>query len=348
MAWQNVPAQPRAIRFLRQMVLRQRVSHALLLTGMAGIGKSALAKEFAKLVNCHDPQDGNCCDACNACRKIDGGMHPDVITLAPEGQFFKIEQIRGLQGALRFRPFEGRMRVIIIQDGHLLREQAGNALLKILEEPPRHHVFLLLALEPQMLLPTLVSRCCQVRLQPLPDAWIAGHLTEQYQMAEDQAAQTARQAMGSLVRARQLVESEHLTQRQKVLAMVENLAQAPMIEFFLFTSQWVKESQDLAQDLEILQLWLHEWIIRRLVGEGAQGPDVAPMAAVSNRLDTVPIEHMFTVLQHIDQAVQHLRGNANRQLTLEGVGLIIKDLLYGKGSWNSIPGGWQGLPLQSG
>ena len=122
MAWQNVPAQPRAIRFLRQMVLRQRVSHALLLTGMAGIGKSALAKEFAKLVNCRDPQDGNCCDACDACRKIDGGMHPDVITLAPEGQFFKVEQIRGLQGQLRFRPFEGRMRVIIIQDGHLLLE----------------------------------------------------------------------------------------------------------------------------------------------------------------------------------------------------------------------------------
>jgi DNA polymerase III subunit delta' len=61
----------------------------------------------------------------------------------------------------------------------------------------------------------------------------------------------------------------------------------------------------------------------------------------------IPIEYMFSVYQHVEQALQHLRGNANRQLTLEGVCLIIKDLLYGEGNWYSIPGGWQDLPLQS-
>jgi DNA polymerase III subunit delta' len=252
-----------------------------------------------------------------------------------------------MQSQLRFRPFEGNKRVIIVQDAQQFKEEAANAFLKVLEEPPRDHVFLLLALEPQMLLPTLVSRCCQVRLQPLPDSWLAKHLVDAYQMAEGQAVQAARQAMGSLTRARQLVESKHLEHRRKVLARVEELAQAPMIDFFQATSLWAKETQDLGQDLEILQFWLRDGIVSRLLGEDVPGPGVAREDPFAGRFHEVPIDYMFTVHQHIDQALRHLRGNANRQLTLEGVCLIIKDLVYGEGSWYSIPGGWQDLPLQS-
>jgi len=345
MSWHSVPPQPRAIFFLRQVASRRRIPHALLLTGMTGIGKAALAREFAKLINCIHPSDGECCNSCASCHRIDGGHHPDVIWVAPEGQFIKIEQIRGLQGRLRFRPFEGKTRVIIIQDGQQLREEAGNALLKILEEPPRHNVFLLLALEPQMLLPTLVSRCCQVRLQPLPDAWIAQYLIEHHEIPVGQAELVATEALGSLARALQLVESNQLAQRQKVLANVEDLANAPMLEFFQTTSQWVKESQDLLRDLEILQSWVRDGIIRRLRGNEPREQGTTVVELESRALQTIPIDHMFAVHEHIDQAMQHLRGNANRQLTLEGVCLVIKDLLYGKGTWNSISGGWQDLPL---
>jgi DNA polymerase III subunit delta' len=347
MSWEDLPAQPRAVRFLRQLVQRQRVPHALLLTGMAGVEKAALAVEFAKLVNCHNPHDGNCCAVCSACHKIQGGFHPDVVTVAPDGQFIKIEQVRAVKGQLRFRPFEGLKRVIIVQDAHRLREEAGNALLKILEEPPRDHIFVLLALDPQMLLPTLVSRCCQVRLQPLPDIWLTRHLMDQYQMTEEEAAPVARQAMGSLVRARQLVESKHLEHHQWVLARVQELAHASMTDFFQGTSQWVKESQDLGHDLEILQFWLRDGIVSRLLAGGVTGRGASHGDSKSDCLRVVPIDYVFSVYQHVEQALQQLRGNANRQLTLEGVCLIIKDLLYGQGDWYSIPGGWQDLSLQS-
>jgi DNA polymerase-3 subunit delta' len=345
MSWEKVPPQPRAIRFLRQLAERGRIPHALLLTGMTGIGKVALAREFAKLVNCLQPADGDVCDGCAACHKIDSGHHPDVLWLAPDGQFIKIEQIRSMQGRLRFRPFEGKNRVIIIQDAQQLREEAGNALLKVLEEPPRDNILLLLALEPQMLLPTLVSRCCQVRLQPLPDAWIAQYLAQHHGLAADQAEQVASRALGSLTRALQLVETDQLAQRQKVLSTIKELGDTPILELFQTTAQWAKETQDLLQDLEILQSWVRDGIIRRLRGSGPRELDSAAMAPESCVLTAVPIDHMFAVHEHIDRAMQHVRGNANRQLTLEGVCLIIKDLLYGKGNWNSIPGGWQDLSL---
>jgi DNA polymerase III subunit delta' len=345
MSWDKIPPQPRAIRFLRQLAERERIPHALLLTGMTGIGKAALAKEFAKLVNCLQPADGEVCDGCAACHKIDSGHHPDLIWLAPDGQFIKIEQIRSLQGRLRFRPFEGKNRVIVIQDAQQLREEAGNALLKILEEPPRNNIILLLALEPQMLLPTLVSRCCQVRLQPLPDAWIAHYLVQNHGLPAGRAEQVASQALGSLTRALQMVETDQLEQRQKVLATLNDLGNAPMLDFFQTTAKWAKETQDLLQDLDILQSWVRDGIMRRLRGHGPRELGTAAMEPESRVLTSIPIDHMFAVHEHIDRAMQHVRGNANRQLTLEGVCLIIKDLVYGKGNWNSIPGGWQDLSL---
>jgi DNA polymerase III subunit delta' len=342
-SFQDIPGQPRAKRFLQQLVRNGRIPHALLLSGMAGIGKAGLAREFAKLVNCEHSADGDCCDACAACRKIDHGNHPDLIWLRPEGQFIKIEQIRALQARLRFRPFEGKSRVIVIEEAHQFREEAGNALLKLLEEPPQHNIFLLITLEPQMLLPTLVSRCCQVRVQPLPDAWIARHLTEDHRLPPEQAEQVARLALGSLKRARQLIESEQLTHQQQILQTVEDMGDMPMLDFFQRTAQWAKESKDLEQDLEVLQFWLRDLIILRL--QGAL-PEPSPFSCSDRTWRAVTRtsrDCLFELYQQLDQALQRLRLNANKQLTLEGICLTIKDQLYGQGDWNSFSRGWQDL-----
>lgn len=346
MGFHNMAAQSRAQRFLQQLVRVGRVPHALLFSGMAGIGKAALAREFAKLLNCRGEDPADCRDRCASCRKIATGQHPDLLWLAPEGNFIKIEQIRSLRGRLRFRPFEAKWRIVVIQDAQQLKEEAANALLKMLEEPPQWNVILLLVLEPQMLLPTLVSRCCQVRLQPLEDAQITDYLISTHEMTPTRARQLTRMAAGSLDRARQLTETGELAALNMILETTRDLARMTLIDFFQHMEQWAKQSSSLDRDLEVIQVWLRDLIIYRLLDRAVGEREPLELALPEQNRDAiqgVPIDRLFDLYQHMASAVQHLRRNANRQLTLEGVCLTIKDVLYGEGSWDSFSRGMQDL-----
>jgi DNA polymerase-3 subunit delta' len=342
MSIQGMPGQPRAKRFLRQIIVKGHVPHALLFTGMAGIGKAAAAREFAKALNCLSPSDGDGCDECLSCRKIAADNHSDFLWIASEGNFIKLDQIRSLRERVRFRPFEGKWRVVVLQDAHKLKEEAGNALLKLLEEPPRQNLFVLLALEPQMLLRTIVSRCCHVRFQPLENQWIEQQLIATYEMPASRAKEATRLAEGSMERAKWWAESDRISQWEELLRKVQSLRDLPMLDFFALTAQWAKESEDLEQDLECIKLWVRDLILSRLMKDGhadSHGgrPGLHPGDPV--------VSNLFHLYNEVELAMQRLRQNANKQLTLEGACLAIKDKLYGKGSRNSLPGGRQDLSL---
>lgn len=337
MSLARVPGQERAKRFLKGLVRIGHVPHALLFSGMAGIGKVAVTREFAKLLNCLSPRDFDCCDECGSCRKMDGGHHPDVIRVKSEGTYIKLDQVRGLRERMRFRPFEGRWRVIVIEDAQDLKEEAGNALLKLLEEPPRQNIFILTVLEPQMLLPTIVSRCCHVRFQPLDKLLIESHLIDTYGMAPTKAEEIANLAEGSLHRAQWLIEEDRIAHWKAVLANVFKLSDLHMIDFFPFVSKWAQKSEDLEQDLECIKLWIRDLILSRLTKDYRpvfQGNDMT-----GSRVQVISIETLFALYNSIEEALQNLRRNANKQLLLEGLCLAIKEGLYGQCGWNSFPQG---------
>ena len=333
MSIEALPGQARAKRFLKQLVQTGHVPHALLFSGMAGIGKASMAREFAKVLNCLEAANNDSCDRCSSCHKIDGGIHPDLTWITSEGTFIKLDQIRDLRKRLRYRPFEGHYRVIIIEDAQKLREEAANALLKILEEPPRQHIFVLLTLEPQMLLPTIVSRCCHVRFQPLEDSQIEQSLTNAYQLEPNRAREIARLAEGSMERAKWLIEEDHISHWREILGHIQNLHRLSMIEFFELMARWVKESEDLEQDFLCIKLWLRDIILSRLLKDHRPAFE---LNKIPDGMKKNSIEYLFSLYDQIEEAIQNLRGNANRQLTLEGVCLAIKDYSYGQGSWDSL------------
>ena len=304
---------------------------------MAGIGKTAVAREFARLLNCASPKDYDGCDECGSCRKLDSGTHPDVVWVAREGTYIKLDQIRGLRERMRFRPFEGKWRVTIIQDAQDLKEEAGNALLKLLEEPPRQNIFLLTALEPQMLLPTIVSRCCHVRFQPLEDILIEDHLVKECGIPHGQAREVARLAEGSLERAHQLIEGDRIAYWKEIIGNISRLGELPMIDFFPFMSQWAQKSDDLEQDLECIKLWIRDLILTRFIA--GYRPVIRTDVEVPGRSRDISVESLFRLYKKIEEALQNLRQNANRQFTLEALCLAIKDGLYGQGCWNSFSQG---------
>jgi DNA polymerase-3 subunit delta' len=167
----DVLGQDRVIARLRAAIARGRVHHAYLFTGAPGSGKRATALAFASALNClNAPGEG--CDEpeiCDACSRIAGGIHPDVITLEREGaaQIVPIESVRAnVIARVGLPPHEARMRVFLIDEATALQGAAANALLKTLEEPPNRTMFVLGSAAPEQLLPTIRSRCQRVHFAP--------------------------------------------------------------------------------------------------------------------------------------------------------------------------------------
>jgi DNA polymerase III subunit delta' len=341
MAFRDVLGQERAKRFLKRLLHLCKVPHAILLSGMKGVGKTALAREFATLLNCLNPEGSDSCDACASCRKMKDGHHADLVWVRSEGVYIKLDQIRSLKQRLAFRPFEGKWRIVIVEDAQNLREEAGNALLKLLEEPPRQNLFILTALEPQMLLPTIVSRCCHVRLQPLEQTSIAHHLTTTLGLHPSQAQKIASLAEGSLDRARLLAEPDRMAHLVDILGSISKLRELSMVDFFPFAAQWAKGSEDLEQDLECIKLWVRDLVLSHLLTDYT--PILQSGECTMRNAREASVERLLSLFVEIEKAHLHIRQNANRQLTLEGVCLAIKENLYGESRWNSISQGREDL-----
>jgi DNA polymerase-3 subunit delta' len=169
---------------------------SLIFAGPEGVGKRRTAIALAQLLNCPSPGDEglDACGVCPSCRRIARGVHADVMTIEPEvSGSIKIDQVREAIERAAYRPFEGRRRVVIVDDADALQPEAQNALLKTLEEPPPSSVFVLVTARPDLLLTTVRSRCQRARFGRLTAADVASVLVRDFKVdpAEARAAASA-------------------------------------------------------------------------------------------------------------------------------------------------------------
>jgi len=148
---------------LQRSLERGRLAHAYLFIGARGSGKEAVARTLAKAVNC-EKKDHDTCDKCDACRRIEAGNHPDIYWVRPESKSRRItvEQIRDFEKAVNLKASMARIKVGIVVDSDCMGEEASNAFLKTLEEPPAQTIIILLTAQPQRLLTTILSRCLKI------------------------------------------------------------------------------------------------------------------------------------------------------------------------------------------
>ena len=169
MAFRDIVGHQRIVELLGRSIARQSLPPSLIFGGPSGAGKRATATAVAQAVNCLSPMalpDGNGVDACGrcaACTRVARGVHPDVLSVEPgESGSIKIEQVRDAIERSGYRPFEGRRRVVIVDQADALVVAAQHALLKTLEEPPPSSIFILVTPRPDVLLPTVRSRCIRL------------------------------------------------------------------------------------------------------------------------------------------------------------------------------------------
>ena len=237
MPFRDVIGHRRLIGLLGRSVRRESLPPSLIFAGPSGVGKRLTAVATAQALNCTAPiittdsswghgETVDACGKCAACSRIARGVHPDVLIVEPgDSGSIKIEQVRDIVDRAAYRPFEGRRRAVIVDQADALVPAAQNALLKTLEEPPASSVFMLITARPDMLLPTVQSRCPRLRFRPLADYDIAAAMVERgYHEAEARAV--AATADGSLGRALEtgagdLVEAREIA--QKVLAQAASV-----------------------------------------------------------------------------------------------------------------------------
>jgi DNA polymerase III subunit delta' len=197
----------RLLSLLSRAIARDMLPPALLLAGPPGVGKRRVAREIARAVNCLEPRatiefEREACGKCASCRRIERGVHPDVIVIEPgDTGSIKIEAIRDVVDRAGYRPFEGRRRVVIIDEADALVDAAQNALLKTLEEVPPASIFVLVSSMPDALLPTVRSRCPRLRFGPLSAAEVAQALVRDHRYSDADARAAAADADGSVGRA---------------------------------------------------------------------------------------------------------------------------------------------------
>ena len=207
MPFRAIVGHSRLVSLLSRAIARETLPPALLLAGPSGVGKRLAALAVAETLNCLQPQatgtlERDACGACAACLRIARGVHPDVITIEPgETGSIKIEQIRDVIDRAGYRPFEGRRRVVIVDEADAMAPPAQSALLKTLEEPPSASVFILVSSLPDALLATVRSRCPRLRFGALTPAEVAAALMRDHDYAEADARAAAADADGSIGRA---------------------------------------------------------------------------------------------------------------------------------------------------
>ncbi|WP_258807098.1 DNA polymerase III subunit gamma/tau [Pseudidiomarina sp. CB1] len=289
--FKEVVGQQHVLKPVMNALASGRLHHAWLLTGTRGVGKTTIARILAKSLNCEQGITAEPCGQCGACKAIDEGRFVDLLEIDAASRT-KVEDTRELLDNVQYKPTQGRYKVYLIDEVHMLSRHSFNALLKTLEEPPEHVKFLLATTDPQKLPITVLSRCLQFNLKALDRQEIAGHLgyvLKQEGITYDDAALTAiaRAARGSMRDALSLTDQaiaqgeQQVTMAgvQQMLGAVPSFELATLLEQVL-TGQGAEllttlariagQVPDLSNLLGELQNYVHQLALYQAVPEVAE------------------------------------------------------------------------------
>ena len=314
--WSSVQGHEQIKNDLRQLLAEKRLPHALLFTGIEGIGKNLTAKVLAKVLFCSGEEKP--CNICPSCRAFNAQNHPDFYYLEPEGKAnnIKIEQIRQMQSQIALSPYLADKRVVIINDAETMNEAAENSLLKTLEEPTGDVVFILVTANKDLLLPTILSRCMKLYFAPLSEDEIKIILKSKYAVNEDKATVIAKLSGGSMKRVISFLDDDNFNLCQNAMDFLSKDLNAKDIwqisdEFSAMDKakikQWADFLQMIIRDLLLLQAGADDNLLYN-----RDKKDVLDKLIVNFSLN-----RLFNCQNLIENLVKRLSSNADLKLMMQ-------------------------------
>lgn len=316
MRFSTLLGQSKAQILLGRAVESGRLAHAYLFAGPDGVGKTTMALELAAVLLCRSPVDGRACGGCPGCLQFRSGNHPDFLRLRPDGAFIKIDQIRTLKKALQFAPLEGARRIVLLEEVQHMRREAGNSLLKLLEEPPKGNLFLLIGNAVGSLLDTIVSRCQVIPFAPLPVSMAAEIVQRHRPELTTEDAQTLAALAGGCPGQAMAMDADGLLPLYRRLIQAIAAGESDLgtrVEAALALAAELAASKESEQSLlHLLRIFCTQ-AMAAAVHPGCQ-PFAPEVLAARERWN---IQQLSAKISAIDRAEQALARNCNRALTSE-------------------------------
>ena len=315
------------IEHLQNAIKLQKVSHAYILDGEEGAGKNMLARAFAQTLQC-ERGGTEPCGECHSCKQAMSGNQPDIITVTHEKPAsIGVEDIRGqLCGDIQIKPYSSPYKIYIVDEAEKMTVQAQNALLKTMEEPPSYAVIILITTNQEEFLPTILSRCVQLKLKPLKDFTVKSYLTEHLDIPEKEAEICAAFARGNLGKAIHLASSDEFKELfQKVMNIVKNVRSMD-IAVLLDCIREIKEmSFDIEEVLDLMQLWYRDVLMFKVTKDMNLlifKDEYKMINELGEKADYAGLEQ---ILSAIDTARARLEANVNLELVMELLFLTMKN-----------------------
>lgn len=337
--FRDLVGQDHISRTLSQAITSGRIGHAYLFSGPRGTGKTSTAKILAMALNCKEGPTPDPCGQCESCQRIMDGSAMDVFEIDAASNR-GIDEIRGLRETVKFAPAEGRYKVYIIDEVHMLTAEAFNALLKTLEEPPAHVVFILATTEAHKVPPTIQSRCQRFDFRRITVGEIQGRLRyicdEMKTEADDKALELiALQADGGLrdalsildqcislsdgrVTEAQVQEMLGLVGHSWIYRMTEALAAGKAQDVLNLVAELLRDGKDLRQIVAELELHLRSLMIYQAAGT-VEGLDLyaEPEDVLKKQAAFWPGETIMQMLARLHETTQELRWSPQPRITVE-------------------------------
>ena len=323
MSFTAIFGQDKAVSLMTRAIESGRLAHAYLFSGPDGVGKTTFALAMASLLLCRNPIAGKACDLCPSCRKFRTGNHPDLLRLKPDGATIKIDQIRSLKQALTYRPFESRLRIVLLEEIQSIRREAANSLLKLLEEPPPNNLLVLIG-NTDDTLDTLVSRCQHVPFTALSDAITTSIIrTKKPELSTKDAQALAALADGCPGQALTLNAETVLPFYHQLVAalLAERKNQADKIEIALkFAMELAQYRDGLDTLFNLLRLFF-----KNTMKTVMALPDSAFAPELARARERWNLAQLSAKMAAIDLMEQALARNCNRSLAGEVLLLALFD-----------------------
>ncbi|HEY5994732.1 MAG TPA: DNA polymerase III subunit gamma/tau [Gallionellaceae bacterium] len=334
----QLAGQEHVVRALTNALAQDRLHHAYLFTGTRGVGKTTIARIFAKSLNCETGITATPCGTCAACREIDSGRFVDMVELDAASNT-QVDNMRELLESALYAPTSGRFKVYIIDEVHMLSKSAFNAMLKTLEEPPAHVKFILATTDPQKIPVTVLSRCLQFNLKQLPPQLILSHLQH-------------------------VLEQEGIPAEQGALALLSRVAQGSMRDALSLLDQAIAYGQGKVEEAMVRAMlgaidqgYLYNMLEALLARDGAallkiademQGRSMDFGAALQ---ELATLLHRIALAQTVPQAIADDEPERDRLLALasqfsaEDMQLFYQIAIHGRNEIDLAPDEYAGFTM---